>query len=118
LITLYFIYDSNVTGLFVLRFFSELFKLRSIYFFIENQGVFDLLRYKLIFSVTRLIRGREYWVQYDSEEALYNQFFSYLKVFSKTSGIMRASKGQDISKHGLVFTSIRYSRKFSSNIKS
>ena len=35
-----------------------------------------------------------------------------------SSGIILESKGLSVSKHGLVFTSIRLSLKFSSNIKS
>ena len=40
------------------------------------------------------------------------------KQLSKSSGIMRHSKLHAISKHGFVFTSIRYSLKSSSSMKS
>ena len=41
-----------------------------------------------------------------------------MKVLFTTSGIIRASKGQEISKQGFVLASIKYTLKFSSIMKS
>ena len=41
-----------------------------------------------------------------------------LKVLSTTSGMILESNGQEISKHGLVLASMRYTLKFSSIMKS
>ena len=43
---------------------------------------------------------------------------NYLRAFSTIFGIIRASKGAESSKHGLVFTSIIQGLKFWSIMKS
>ena len=77
---------------------------------IKDQSEFDLLRYFIegTFSIVVQVRRRVDWVKDHSKKRyIVKVLRTYLKVLSRTSGIIRASNGQEISKQGLVLTSIK-----------
>jgi hypothetical protein len=66
--------------------------------------------------VTQVWRWED-WIQNNPESKIIG-IIDYLKTLSTTSGMILASSGQEISKQGLVFTSINESLKSSSSMKS